>query len=307
MAPSVTGGGPSSPVTKRKFLSMELGLCTSIFSERRRRSGWKSKGAPTDYNFSVVEKKNNCKKVARNQKTVFFFPNNFTQWKRRKKKKKKSLQHLSSCEEEMATAEYLKRYLNPEPTEKKKRTKKKKLSARVKKVEGLKIVDHDFKAPAKARLAKEEDEESEDELPVVIDIDEQPLHSRPAQGSTSGWVTVSDSNATDASPPRRTRHDTPSPPRRQNEATSSPPRRKRHDTPSPPRHQSEATSSPPRRKRHDSPSSSPPRRMRHDTPSPTSSPPRKRALSPTSASPPRKRRNVPSSSTVPANVYFPIT
>lgn len=75
--------------------------------------------------------------------------------------------------------------------------------------------------------------------------------------------TTSNMEVDDASPPRRTRHDSPD---------ASPPRRTRHDSPSPPR-----------RTRHDSPDASPPRRTRHDSPSPP-----RRPTASGDASPPRR-------------------
>ena len=97
-------------------------------------------------------------------------------------------------------------------------------------------------------------------------------------------------DVTDHSPPRRARHDSPSP--------SPPPRRARHDSPedqSPPRrarHDSPEDQSPPRRARHDSPEDqSPPRRARHDSPEDQSPPRRARCESPAGdQSPPRRRR-----------------
>nr|WJH19514.1 BUD13 homolog [Euglena gracilis] len=182
---------------------------------------------------------------------------------------------------------------------------------------GIRIVDHDAAVRHGAMGQEDDPDQPDDDEPVVVNLDEfnaEEKQQREEQNRRErteryrmGWQEVGQllkkeeplseeepdercplperrlKATTDLSPPRRRRHDTPSPAR---EADLPPPHKGRPDGAA-----SRADLSPPRRRRHDTPppenraeDHSPPRRRRHDTPSPQRgadlSPPRKRPAPP---------------------------
>jgi len=188
----------------------------------------------------------------------------------------------------MSNADYLKKYLSDNTTDKEKKRKKKKVKG------NIAIIDNDvnwddLKAP-----------EDEEDAPLVVNVVDS--RSDTVKRKQDGWKKVGAAakdkspmrSIKKASPPRRTRkYSSPSdnsPPRRTatRKDPKSPQRRRRKDSSSaspPRRNRKDSDTSPPRRKRKDS-DTSPPRRKRVDS---DTSPPR-RTRKDSDASPPRRKR-----------------
>eukprot|EP01027_Heterolobosea_sp_BB2_P023830 GEZU01035848.1.p1 GENE.GEZU01035848.1~~GEZU01035848.1.p1 ORF type:complete len:515 (-),score=130.80 GEZU01035848.1:36-1544(-) len=210
--------------------------------------------------------------------------------------------------------DYLKKYMSGDSTadDKDKKKKKKKSTSDVAhsatRPGGLVIVDHDTSAPIRSVMQDEEDDEDN---PVIVNIDEFVKQEVRKRGNHSGWVTIQEGiseassnnnnpresptldvqrrgrrhDSPDIEAPRRARHDSPDieAPRRRAQSPAATTTRRRHDSPD---------LDAPRRPRHDSPDIEAPRRVRHDSPD-IEAPRRTRHDSPDLEAPRRRRHDSP--------------